>query len=205
MNELDDALADISAIRSQIARSSLFHGYGPATVAGTGLLAIAAASLQAALLDAPASELASYLALWIGTALLGAAITGAEMIVRARRIHGDLASDMLAAAVEQFLPALAVGGLLTFVLVTQAAETAWMLPGLWQVVFALGVFASGRFLPRSIFWVGGWYLLSGLSALMLARGEYALSPAAMGVGFGVGQLLTAALLYRSREEGARDA
>jgi hypothetical protein len=205
MNDLDDALADISAIRTQIARSSLFHGYGPATVAGTGLLAIAAAAVQAALLDVPASDLASYLALWIGTALLGAAITGAEMIVRARRIHGDLASDMLAAAVEQFLPALAVGGLLTFVLATQAPETAWMLPGLWQVLFALGVFASGRFLPRPIFWVGGWYLLSGLTALMLARGEHALSPVAMGVGFGAGQLLTATLLYRSRGEGGADA
>jgi hypothetical protein len=204
MRDLDDALADISAIRSQIARSSLFQGYGPATVAGTGLLAIAAASVQHALMPVPLGAIEAYLALWIGTALLGMALTGAEMVVRARRLHGDLANEMLGAAVEQFLPALGVGALLTVVLVARPTETAWLLPGLWQVVFALGVFASGRFLPRGIFWVGGWYLLSGLSALMLARGEHALSPAAMGIGFGAGQLVTAALLYRSREEAASD-
>jgi hypothetical protein len=205
MRDLDDALADISTIRAQIARSSLFRGYGPATVGATGLLAIAASFAQPRLIAAPLASIEAYLALWIGTAVLGIAVTGAEMIVRARRLHGSLANEMLAAAVEQFLPALGVGALLTVVLVVRPAETAWLLPGLWQVVFALGVFASGRFLPRGIFWIGGWYLLSGLSALMLARGEHALSPAAMGIGFGVGQLATAAILYRAREEASSDA
>jgi len=205
MRELEDALADISAIRSQIARSSLFHGYGPATVAVTGLLAIAASIAQSALIAAPLAAIEGYLALWIGSALLGIALTAVEMIVRTRRLHGAMANEMLAAAVEQFLPALGVGALLTVVLVVRPSDTAWLLPGLWQVVFALGVFASVRFLPRGVFWVGGWYLLSGLSALMLARGEHALSPAAMGIGFGVGQLATAALLYRARDEASSDA
>lgn len=200
MRDLDDALADISAIRTQIARSALFQGYGPATVAGTGLLAFVAALAQPALVPVPLDALGSYLALWIGTACVGMALAGAEMVVRARRLHGDLANEMLAAAVEQFLPALGVGALLTVVLAARPAETAWLLPGLWQIVFALGVFASGRFLPRGIAFVGGWYLLSGLCALMIARGEHALAPATMGLGFGVGQLFTAALLYRARDE-----
>lgn len=204
MRDLDDALADISAIRTQIARSSLFQGYGPATVAATGVLAIIAAFVQAALLPAPLGALESYLALWIGAACVGMALTGIEMVVRARRLHGDLANEMLTAAVEQFLPALGVGALLTVVLAARPADTAWLLPGLWQIVFALGVFASRRFLPGGIFWVGGWYLLSGLTALMIARGAHALAPATMGIGFGVGQLLTAALLYRARDEGEGD-
>ena len=205
MRDLDDALADISAIRTQIARSSLFQGYGPATVAGTGLLAIAAAFAQVTLIPAPLDALGAYLALWIGAACVGMALAGAEMVVRARRLHGDLANEMLGAAVEQFLPALGVGALLTVVLAARPAETAWLLPGLWQIVFALGVFASRRFLPSGIFWVGGWYLLSGLSALMVARGAHALSPATMGFGFGAGQLLTAAILYRAREDEDVDA
>jgi hypothetical protein len=205
MRDLDDALADISAIRTQIARSTLFQGYGPATVAGTGALAFAASLAQAALLPMPVAALGTYLALWIGTACVGMALAGVEMVVRTRRLHGDLANEMLAAALEQFLPALGVGALLTVVLAARPAETGWLLPGLWQIVFALGVFASGRFLPRAIVWVGGWYLLSGLTALMIARGEHALSPATMGIGFGVGQLLTAALLYRARAEVGDDA
>ena len=46
MRDLDKALADIFAIRSQIAAGTAFRGYGPATVAATGVLALATAVLQ---------------------------------------------------------------------------------------------------------------------------------------------------------------
>src|SRR5260370_1683744 len=36
MRDLDKALADIFAIRSQIAAGTAFRGYGPATIAATG-------------------------------------------------------------------------------------------------------------------------------------------------------------------------
>jgi hypothetical protein len=52
-------------------------------------------------------------------------------------------------------------------------------------------------LPRAIFAAGAWYLLCGLADLVLAQGENAFSPLAMGVPFGVGQLLIAAILQRS--------
>ena len=45
--DLDKALADIVAIRSQIARETAFRGLGAATVAGTGGLALACAVGQA--------------------------------------------------------------------------------------------------------------------------------------------------------------
>ena len=47
MKDLERALADITAIRSQMARGTQFRGYGPVTVAATGLLALLAAALQA--------------------------------------------------------------------------------------------------------------------------------------------------------------
>jgi hypothetical protein len=47
MRDLDKALADITAIRSQMARGAEFRGYGPMTVAATGALAIVAAVVQA--------------------------------------------------------------------------------------------------------------------------------------------------------------
>ena len=40
MRDLDKALADIIAIRSQIAAGTAFRGYGPATVAATGGVAL---------------------------------------------------------------------------------------------------------------------------------------------------------------------
>jgi len=94
MKDLDKALADITAIRSQLARGTEFRGYGPVTVAATGLLALFAAALQAMLLPDPAANAFAYLMLWTGMAALAVVITGAEMIARTRRIHGGFADEM---------------------------------------------------------------------------------------------------------------
>jgi hypothetical protein len=67
------------------------------------------------------------------------------------------------------------------------------------VIFGLGVFASRPVLPRPLLVVGVWYVAAGLGVLLLARGEQALSPLAMGVPFGVGQGLAAVLLYLTLE------
>src|SRR5436190_1246836 len=81
------------------------------------------------------------------------------------------------------------------------AVLAALAPARWAVTFSLGVFASRRFLPRSIVFVAGYYLLAGLVCLTLDRKTAALSPWTMGVVFGAGQLLTAGLLYWSLERG----
>jgi hypothetical protein len=72
-----------------------------------------------------------------------------------------------------------------------------MLPGLWQIVFSLGFFASCRSLPRPMFAIGVWYLAAGLATLAFASEAHALSPWAMAVPFGIGQFLMAAVLYVS--------
>jgi hypothetical protein len=102
-------------------------------------------------------------------------------------------------AVSQLSPCLVAGALLMLVLLRFAPESAWMLPGLWAIFFGLGIFASWRFLPHAVGWVGVFYVAAGLTCLVLAQGQAAFSPWAMGVPFGVGQLLTAAVLYWSLE------
>jgi peptidoglycan/LPS O-acetylase OafA/YrhL len=116
------------------------------------------------------------------------------MVARSRRIHTGLADEMIRSAVEQFLPAGVAGALLTAVLLRYAPQSLWMLPGLWQIVFGLGVFASCRFLPRSMLAVGVWYLAAGLCCLAFASGGQAMAPWTMGVPFCVGQLLVAGVL-----------
>jgi hypothetical protein len=199
MNDLNKALGDISSIRRQMAHTTEFRGYGPATVAGTGFLAVAAAGAQALWLPDPANHIAAYLSIWIWTAALSAAVIAMEMYARTHRIHSGLADEMIRMAVEQFLPAVGVGGLLTLVLVRFDPGAPWMLPGLWQVIFSLGVFSSCRFLPRAVGAVGIWYLLTGLTSLALADIR-ALSPWSMGIPYGVGQMLVAAILLSNAKE-----
>jgi hypothetical protein len=197
--ELRDALTQISAIRRQMARTEVFRGYRAVPVAFSGLLALVICGVQAAWLPTPTDEIAAYLALWVGAAVVSALAAGTEMVVRARQSLSPWRREITWLALEQFLPCLAAGGLLTFVLVRFAGESLWMLPGLWQILYSLGVFASCRLLPRATFAVAVFYLASGLTCLALARGPAALSPWAMGLPFGFGQLLAAAVLYRTLE------
>jgi hypothetical protein len=50
-------------------------------------------------------------------------------------------------AIEQFIPCVVAGGLLTIVLERSAPEVLWILPGLWQILYSLGLLASCRLLP----------------------------------------------------------
>lgn len=195
MRDLDKALADIFAIRSQIAAGTAFRGYGPATVAATGGVALLTAILQFLWLDDPTDRPIAFFAGWVAAALLSAALIWIEMQARSRRHHSGLADAMIRQAVEQFLPAGVASVLLASLLWKFAPETLWMLPGLWQVLVSLGVFASVRSLPRTIALAGAWYFLSGFTVVVIASQSHTLSPWTMGLPFAAGQLLMAALLY----------
>ena len=135
MRDLDKALADILAIRSQIAAGTAFRGYGPAAVAATGGVALVTAILQFLWLDDPTGQPARRSSLgWAVAAVLSAALIWIEMLARSRRHHSGLADAMIHQAVEQFLPAGVAGVLLAVMLWKFAPETLWMLPGLWQVL-----------------------------------------------------------------------
>jgi hypothetical protein len=117
------------------------------------------------------------------------------MRARSRRHHSGLADAMIHQAVEQFLPAAIAGVVLAAMLWRFAPETLWMLPGFWQLLVSLGVFASVRSLPRSVGIAGGWYFVAGFATLLLGSESHALSPWTMGLPFVIGQSLTATILY----------
>ena len=195
MQDHDKALADIGAIRSQIAAGTAFRGYGPAAMAATGCVALATSVLQFALLDDPTGHPLTFLFGWVAAALLSSGLIWIEMQARSRRHHSGLADAMIHQAVEQFLPAGVAGLLLAVMLWKFAPETLWLLPGLWQVLVSLGVFASVRSLPRSVALAGAWYFVAGFTVLLLASQSHALSPWTMGLPFAIGQSLMATILY----------
>jgi len=197
MRDLDRALADIVAIRSQLARDEAFRGLGAATVAATGFVALMVAGAQALWLGDPNARPLLFFAIWVGAALIAFALVGIETVRRSRRIHSGLADAMIWNAIEVFLPTAGAGACLGLVIGRFAPDAAWMLPGLWQVLTGLGLFASARILPRSVQSVAAWYLLAGLSGLALASTSHALSPWLMGLPFFLGQGWLAVILHRA--------
>jgi hypothetical protein len=181
-----------------MARATEFRGYGAATLAVTGLVAVAAAVAQAYWLPDAAGHLAIYLGIWTTTAVLSASVIAVQTVNRAQRMHSGMADEMIRMAVEQFLPAAIAGSLLTVAMMRLGPSHLSLLPGLWQVIFSLGVFSSCRFLPRPMLAAGAWYLATGLVCVALG-GAWALSPWAMGVPYGAGQFLVATILYFNEE------
>lgn len=200
--ELRDALTQIAEIRRQMAKGDVFRGYRSAPVAVSGLLALVAAVAQPYVVPDPAGNITAYLLLWISTAALSVVAVAAEMGVRMVMTHDRTYLELSRLAVEQFLPSVIAGVLVTVVLVRHAPSNVALLPGLWQIIFSLGIFSSARLLPRPIFAVAGFYLFTGILVLMWAEGGFSLSPWCMGVPFAVGQLSAAAILYWTLERRA---
>lgn len=208
--DLDHATQQIDAIWNQVARSTAFRGYRSRSVAGTGALGILAAVVQAIWIPDPASQIDAYLWLWIAVATISALGVLCELSFRCYRTPSRLERETTLRAVEQFAPCLIVGAAITWIMGEVAVESLWMLPGLWALLFSLGLFASSRSVAPGITYIGIYYAVAGVCCLLWARGEFAFSPWAMASAFGGGQLLTAAVLYWQVERatvlmGAHDA
>ena len=196
--ELDEAMERIAVIHRHIVRGQLFRGYRAVPTFLSGLLAFIACAIQGIWLDDDAHVDACVI-LWACTAAVSVAIVAGEMIVRVRRSGSTLERDMTIGAAEQFIPTIAAGALLTFVLCEFAWEELWLLPGLWSIMFSLGVFASRRMLPRAVTLVGAHYLLTGLLCIAFGHTGAFFPGWAMAITFGAGQFMTAGILYWSLE------
>jgi hypothetical protein len=195
------AAVQIAEIQSRLSHAQTFRGYRSITVAATGLLALAAAAVQPLLVPHPSQTPLLWLGLWLVVAIIGAVGVGFELAVRCRRSGSPWFVRLTVSAVSRFLPCIVAGAAVTAALALSAPETLWLLPGLWAVLFSLGVFASCTVMPREIAWVGVFYLAAGIACLLFASGATAFAPEAMAIPFGTGQLLTAGILYWRLECG----
>jgi hypothetical protein len=201
--EVREALDHIAEIRQRLAESELFHGYRALPVATSGLLALAAGWLQPWFAPDPVRNVRAFVMLWSAVAVLSVAGAALTMGLRDCFAGPSHTRALTWIALRQFVPCLFSGAVVTGAVVRYSPESAWLLPGLWQLFFAQGVFASCRILPRTVYLVAGFYLAAGTANLLFFRDGDALAPWTMAVPFGVGQLLAASILYWTLER--RDA
>ena len=197
--ELREALTQISEIRQQMTRSEVYRGYRSLTTGVSSMLAILGAVTQPLFIASPDSELGRYLIFWIGIAAVSALVVGSEVWWRVRTADSEVLQHTTRLAVEQLSPSLVVGALLTLCVFLAAPHVAWMLPGLWSLIFSLGIFASYRLLPPQSLWVALYYASCGLGCLYWGQGANAFSPWQMGICFGGGQLMSAVMLFWTLE------
>lgn len=181
-----------------MARNQLFRGYRALTVAFSGGLACAAALVQSYFVRVE-TQLTDFLTFWISIASICLIAAAVQLWRRVRLADSRLARQATLLATEQFLPSLLVGAVITLCIYRYAPASAWMLPGMWSLVYSLGIFASYRLLPRQVVWVALYYVFAGALCLGWGQGANTLAAWQMALCFGGGQLFGAAVLYWTLE------
>ena len=181
--DVEDALRRVADIHAQVARSSFFRGYRAEIAVGQAILAFGTASVEWiywAALDAQ-----GHATIWLAVALACALASLVDLALRRRSL--PRASTRLAAL--QLTPALAVG----LALAPLLWDRAELLPGIWTMLFGVGLLSSAPYLPGHIRLLGLFYLAAG-AVMAHAAGIGLSSPWPMGLTFCGGQLVAAAIL-----------
>lgn len=197
--ETREALSQIRTIRDQMARGQVYKGYRSVPVAFVGLLALGLAAFQAFFQPTLLAE--TQLVEWGCLALLVIAALGGWLTWQAVISWEGFEQRLALKVLLQFLPALAAGALVGVLGIRGIAIPIAALPGFFALCFGLGVIAMGPYLPKASFLVGLWYLAAAALLLFLAPTNVTLSPWAMGITFGCGNLFGGLVLFFTFERG----
>ena len=197
MTDVSRALAQIAAIHDQLAKAEIYRGWRSLPVAGSGLIGIGAAAWQSAFMR-PLEPL-TFAVYWMVVAMVALLVGCAEIVWHYVRHAGETDRRRSRRVIAQFLPALLAGVIVSAALVRLSPALVVLLPGLWSLLFGVGIFATRPYVSSASVWVALYYWAAGLALLWVAGGVDTLSPWSVGGTFGAGQLLAAAVLYWNLE------
>src|SRR5262249_7955481 len=105
-----------------------------------------------------------WLRVWLAEGALAGVISSAAIVRKSRRVGLPLASGLARKFALAFLPALAAGGVLTWVLASQSLGA--MLPVTWLLLYGAAVAAAGALSVRIVPLMGLSFMLLGVAALV---------------------------------------
>ena len=197
--DVSRALSQIAEIHQQIAKGEVYRGYRSLPVAASGLIGILAAALQPWAVTA--GDAVGFVIYWSWVAVVAGIVGASEIVYNYAAREEDADRRRTRRVIGQFLPSVLGAAVITASFVNLSAALVPVLPGLWAICFGIGVFASRPYLPRTSGVVALFYYAAGVLLLWRVRGPDSLSGWWVGGTFGVGQLLSAVVLYWNLERG----
>lgn len=193
-----EALDRLDAIHDHLARFEVYRGFRAAAVATVGVIGLLAAAAQPLLVDAPDA----FVTYWVVVAGFCALIGFGPAFYSYAAVETDLARRRTRLVLGQFLPCVVAGAVVTAAIVRIGSGSIPLLPGLWAILFGLGLVSARPCLPRAVGWIGLFYV--GAGCILLAWDQAEPSGWAVGGVFGPGHLATSVVLARGKQEEAGD-
>ncbi len=189
----DRALEDLTIIRRTMEGAASFTD-----VPGWGLVGVGAIALVTAPIAAQQSSAERWLMVWLAAATASAGLGITAMLRKMRRRVAASGARLLSVPTRKFLlgfwPAIFAGALITIGLLDPFSPgidtrlTERVFPGLWLVLYGLGVTTAGAFSIRAVPLLGlGLMMLGGLALFLPAvDGDLMMAAGfgAMQIGFG---------------------
>lgn len=192
----DRAIEDLSFIRRTMEGAASFTD-----VPGWGLVITGVTALGAAAYAHAQTTAVAWLGVWFAEAILGAVLGTALMLQKMRRRAGQ--GPVLSVPARKFLlgfwPAILAGAVLTYALADRGgmwlpgSRAPEVLPGLWLLLYGVGVLTAGAFSVRVVPMMGLGFLLLGTIDLLVPTlpGDLLLA-----IGFGGLQILFGTIIVR---------
>jgi hypothetical protein len=139
-------------------------------VSGTGEIAVGLTALAAAYIASRQGNPVAWLGVWLCEAVVGALVSIAAIVRKARRKEISLLSQPVRLFVLGLLPPFVAGGALTAVFFWKGLYA--FLPGIWLLLYGTGVITGGAYSVRIVPVMG--------IAFMVAGGLTLLAPATWG-------------------------
>ena len=156
------AQSDLDFIRKTMERATAFTAVPGIGLVVNGFLAIGAFALVQSNVVGPGRS--HWLAIWLACAAIAATNGVLCMIFKARRAGIALLSGPGRRFLVALLPPFAAAGLLTAVLAQ--ANLHDLLPGIWLLLYGVGILTGGAFAIRPVVLMGGCFFLFGTAALL---------------------------------------
>lgn len=178
------ALDDLSFIRDTMARAATVT-----SVPGWGGVAMGGLALAASWLAARQAQPAEWLAVWLGTAVIGLGIGGIAMVRKAEATKSSLVGRAGRLFAGAFVPPVLAGAVLTGVFYHQGLTE--LLPGIWLLLYGTAVTTAGAFSIRLVPVMGVCFMVLGAVAFLVppAFGDLMMAAGFGGLQIGFGYVI----------------
>jgi hypothetical protein len=180
------AMDNLKFIRETMEAAATFTA-----VSGWGTVVIGFTAIAAAAIAATMNSTTRWILVWLCEAALSVGISVYTMALKARAAKLPLWSEPARKILFSFAPPMLGGALLTLVFFQR--DLVALLPGVWMLLYGIGVVAAGTFSVRIVPVMGVAFMLVGTIALFAPA---AMATQYMAAGFGGLHLLFGTLIAR---------